>query len=252
MRPYYPFKSKLFNTTIQLECPNINDTLSVKACMCKRRQFSSNGAASIQKIHTVQRTSSPWWVVWVIHTVIFTHLFDSESGKNSNFEGSKQEEIDTLRLRDHFDFVLVRSLILLAWLDGIIFTPGCVLKMFNRRMPTLVQWTIHDVILHMPMCPDFDAVAPWLKCIGDEIWCTVGIGEHFWWAVYSGMIITIPSLVLFCDHFMSHVIKYKGMVKVEKISPQQAQSQLQLLNAIAMMIILKVRNKALQVNDTLW
>ena len=28
------------------------------------------------------------------------------------------------------------------------------------------------------------------------------------------------------------------MVKVEKISPQQAQSQLQLLNAIAMMIIL--------------
>ena len=48
----------------------------------------------------------------MIHTVIFTHFFDSESGKNSNFEGSKQEE--TLRLRDHFDFVLVRSLILLV------------------------------------------------------------------------------------------------------------------------------------------
>ena len=59
MRPYYPFNSKLFNTTIySFECPNINDTLSVKACLCKRRQFSSNGAASIQKIHTVQRTSS--------------------------------------------------------------------------------------------------------------------------------------------------------------------------------------------------
>ena len=115
MRPYYPFNSKLFNTTIySFECPNINDTLSVKACLCKRRQFSSNGAASIQKIHTVQRTSSLWLVVWVIHTVIFTHSFDSESGKNSNFEGSKQEEIDALRLRDHFDFVLVRSLILLV------------------------------------------------------------------------------------------------------------------------------------------
>ena len=115
MRPYYPFNSKLFNTTIySFKCPNINDTLSVKACLCKRRQFSSNGAASIQKIHTVQRTSSLWWVVWVIHTVIFTHFFDSESGKNSNFEGSKQEEIDALRLRDHFDFVLVRSLILLV------------------------------------------------------------------------------------------------------------------------------------------
>ena len=44
------------------------------------------------------------------------------------------------------------------------------------------------------------------------------------------MIITIPSLVLFCDHFIAHIIKYKDMVKVEKISPQQAQSQLQLLN----------------------
>ena len=44
----------------------------------------------------------------------FHPLFDSESGKNSNFEGSKQEEIDALRLRDHFDFVLVRSLILLV------------------------------------------------------------------------------------------------------------------------------------------
>ena len=31
----------------------------------------------------------------------------------------------------------------------------------------------------------------------------------------------------------------------------QAKSQLQLLNAIAMMIMLKVRSKALQVNDTL-
>ena len=58
--------------------------------------------------------------------------------------------------------------------------------------------------------------------------------------------------MLFCDHFIAHIIKYKvkvkDMVKVEKISPQQAQSQLQLLNAIAMITILKVRSKALQVN----
>ena len=40
------------------------------------------------------------------------------------------------------------------------------------------------------------------------------------------MIIAIPSLVLFCDHLMAHIIKYKDMVKVEKISPQQAKSQL--------------------------
>ena len=58
--------------------------------------------------------------------------------------------------------------------------------------------------------------------------------------------------MLFRDHFMAHIIKYKDIVKVEKISPQQAQSQLQLLNAIAMMNILKARSKALQVNDTLW
>ena len=142
MRPYYPSKSKLFNTTIySFEYPNINDTLSVKTCLCKRRQFSSNGAASIQKIHTVQRTSSLWWVVWVIHTVIFTHFFDSESGQNTNFEGSKQEEIDALRLRDHFDFVLVRSLIsLVGWNHNY---SELVLKMFNRGMSTLVQWTIH-------------------------------------------------------------------------------------------------------------
>ena len=62
--------------------------------------------------------------------------------------------------------------------------------------------------------------------------------------------------MLFCDHFIAHIIKYKVKdmfnFKVEKISPQQAQSQLQLLNAIAMITILKVRSKALQVNDTLW
>ena len=69
--------------------------------------------------------------------------------------------------------------------------------------------------------------------------------------------------MLFCDHFIAHIIKYKvkDMVKVEKISPQQAQSQLQLLNANDNYIKgkkqstsskLKVRSKALQVNDTLW
>ena len=31
-------------------------------------------------------------------------FFYSESAKNSHFEGSKQEKIDALRLRDHFDF----------------------------------------------------------------------------------------------------------------------------------------------------
>ena len=35
--------------------------------------------------------------------MIFTPLFVSESDENSNYEGSKQEEIDALRLRDHFD-----------------------------------------------------------------------------------------------------------------------------------------------------
>ena len=33
-----------------------------------------------------------------------------------------------------------------CWLGGIIITPSCVLKMFNRGMPILVQWTIHDVL----------------------------------------------------------------------------------------------------------
>ena len=89
----------------------------------------------------------------MIHTVIFTHFFDSESGKNSNFEGSKQEEIDALRLRDHFDFVLVRSLILLVgWNHNYSELCMCVLKMFYRGMPILVQWTIHDV-LHVCVCP---------------------------------------------------------------------------------------------------
>ena len=165
MRPYYPFNSKLFNTTIHsFECPNINDTLSVKACLCKRRQFSSNGAASIQKIHAVQRTSSLWWVVWVIHTVIFTHFFDSESGKNSNFEGSKQEEIDALRLRDHFDFVLVRSLILLVgWNHN--YSELCSEDVQSRNANT---GTMDDTWCNTCLCVS-DAVAPWLKCIGDEI-----------------------------------------------------------------------------------
>ena len=72
--------------------------------ICVRDVNSSNGAVSIQEIHMVQRTSSPWWVVGEIHTVIFTHCFYSESSQNSHFEGSKQEEIDALRLRDHFYF----------------------------------------------------------------------------------------------------------------------------------------------------
>ena len=122
----------------------VNDTLSVKACLCKRRQFSSNGAASIQKIHTVQRTSSLWWVVWVIRTVIFTHFFDSESGKNSNFEGSNR------RRSTPWNWGIILILfwfgVWFRWLDGIIITPSCVLKMFNRGMSTLVQWTIHFVL----------------------------------------------------------------------------------------------------------
>ena len=141
-----------------------------KACLCKRRQFSSNGAASIQKIHTVQRTSSLWWVVWVIHTVIFTHFFDSESGKNSNFEGSKQEEIDALRLRDHFDFVLVRSLILLVgWNHS--YSELCSEDVQSRNANT---GTMDDTWCTTCLCVS-DAVAPWLKCIGDEILRTMGV-----------------------------------------------------------------------------
>ena len=245
MRPYYPFKSKLFNaTTYSFECPNINDTLSVKACLCKRRQFSSNGVASMQKIQTVQRSSSPWWVVSVIHTLIFTHFFDSESGNNSNFEGSKQKEIHALRLRDHF--VLVRILILLVgWNHN--YSELC-LKMFNCGMPTLVQWTIHDVgLLH--------AYVSWLwrgsslvkihwrwnlAQSGHRVTFLMGCVQ---WYDYNHPII---SVVLWPFHGAYH------QIQVEKISPQQAQSQLQLLNAIALMIILKVRSKALQVNDTLW
>ena len=71
--------------------------------------------------------------------------------------------------------------------------------------------------------------------------------------------------MLFCDHFIAHIIKYKvkDMVKVEKISPQQAQSQLQLFKCHSndnyikgkkqsTSSKLRVRSKALQVNDTLW
>ena len=77
------------------------------------------------------------------------------------------------------------------------------------------------------------------------------------------MIITIPSLVLFCDHFIAHIIKYKvkDMVKVEKISPQQAVTTTAFKchsndNYIkgkkqSTSSKLKVRSKALQVNDTL-
>ena len=151
MRPYYPFNSKLFNTTIySFECPYINDTLSVKACLCKRRQFSSNGAASIQKIHAVQRTSSLWWVVWVIHTEIFTHFLTRNQAKILILKGLNR------RRSKPWDWGIILILfwfgVWFCWLDGIIITPSCVLKMFNRRMPTLVQWTIHDVLHNMPVC----------------------------------------------------------------------------------------------------
>ena len=73
---------------------------------------------SIQEIHTEQRTSSPWWVVGVIHTVIFTHLFYLESSQNSHFEGSKQEEIDALRPRDYFYFDCGSEFDFAGWMES--------------------------------------------------------------------------------------------------------------------------------------
>ena len=102
----------------------------------------------------------------MIHTMIFTHFFDSESGKNYNFEGSKQEEIDALRLRDHFDFVLVWSLILLVgWNHN--YSELCSEDVQSRNVNTGTMGRY--MMYYMPMCPDFDAVAPWLKCTGDGI-----------------------------------------------------------------------------------
>ena len=229
MRPYYPFKSKLFNsTTYSFECPNINDTLSVKACLCKRRQFSSNSAASIQKIHTVQRTSSPWWVVFS-DTCVYIRWF------SPTFLTRNQAKILILkglnrRRSTPWDWGIILILfwfgVWFCWLDGIIITPSCVLKMFNRGMSTLVQWTIHDV-LH--------AIVSWL-------WRGSSLVKMHWrWNLaHSGHRVTFlmgciqwydynhPFISVVLWHLMTHIIKYKDMVmvKVEKISPQQAQSQL--------------------------
>ena len=57
--------------------------------------------------------------------------------------------------------------------------------------------------------------------------------------------------MLLFDHLACH------QIQGQEIYPQQAQSQLQLLNAMAWIhdnynIITKVRSEALQVNDTLW
>ena len=56
-------------------------------------------------------------------------------------------------------------------------------------------------------------------------------------------------LQIFLDlSWKNQLVTKNGKVKTNIIG-LQVQSQLQLLNAIAMMIILKVRSKALQVND---
>ena len=55
----------------------------------------------------------------VIHTVIFTHFFFySKSGKNSNFEASKQVKIDSSRLSDHFDFVFGSEFDFAGWMES--------------------------------------------------------------------------------------------------------------------------------------
>ena len=137
----------------------VNDTLSVKACLCKRRQFGSNGAASIQKIHTVQRTSSLWWVVWVIRTVIFTHLFDSESGKNSNFEGSNRRRSTTW----NWGIILILFWfgVWFRWLDGIILLR---VVFWRCSIAECQHWYNGRYILYyMPrLCVlTFNTVAPW-------------------------------------------------------------------------------------------
>ena len=48
----------------------------------------------------------------------FHPLFYSESDKNSHFEGSKQEEIDTLRSRDHFDFDCGSEFDFAGWMES--------------------------------------------------------------------------------------------------------------------------------------
>ena len=132
---------------------------------CQDMSVMSDGAASIQKIHTVQRTSSPWWVVWVIYGDFHPLFLTRNQAKIFILKGLNR------RRSTPWDWGIILILfwfgVWFCWLDGIIITQSCVLKMFNRGMPTLVQWTIHDV-LH--------AYVSWLwrrsslvKCIGDEI-----------------------------------------------------------------------------------
>ena len=122
-----------------------------------------------RKFTTVQRTSSPWWVVWVIHTVIFTHFLTRNQAKILILKGLNRRRSTPWDWGIILIFVLVRSLIVLVeWNHN--YSELCSEDVQSRNANT---GTMDDIwcrpYYYMPMCPDFDAVTPWLKCIGDEI-----------------------------------------------------------------------------------
>ena len=70
----------------------VRDVNLVVAVLCQYRKFTW-----YRELHR-----HVWQ--WELRTVISPTFFDLESGENSNFEGSRPEEIDSVRLRDHFDW----------------------------------------------------------------------------------------------------------------------------------------------------
>ena len=109
-------------------------------CLCKRRQFSSNGAASIQNSHGrgnfIAMASSR--LVWVLHTVIFTHFLTRNHAKILILKGLNRWRSAPW----DWGIILICFLfrVWFCWLDGIIITPSCVLKMFNRRIAECQHW----------------------------------------------------------------------------------------------------------------
>ena len=138
MRPYYPFNNKLFCTTTHcFECPYINDTLNVRACLCKRRQFSGSGAVSIQEIHTVQRTSSPCRAVGATYGDFHPLFLTRNQAKILILKGLDQRRSTPWDWGIIFIVLVIRCLI--CMLDGIIITPSCdedVQHWTNIRRPT--------------------------------------------------------------------------------------------------------------------
>ena len=173
MRPYYPFNNKLFNTTTHCsECPYINDTLNLRrvcvrdvnlvvAVLCQYRKFTR-----YRELHLHVGQSK------TLRTVIFTYFFDSESGENSNFEGSRPEEIDAVRLRDHFDCDNDSVFDLhVGWNHNYS-------ELWWRRSTLDHDWTNirRPTSCRLWLCPDFDAEVSWIECIGDAIYSTVATG----------------------------------------------------------------------------